>query len=71
MERIEFNKSRFNSFESTYDATESAIQHMLDSGKLEKHHVGRYNADFLYNETSKTAALLKFVVKSPKPAYIK
>lgn len=71
MERVEFNKSRFNSFESTYDATESEIQHMLDSGKLEKHHVGRYNADFVYNEGSKTAALLKFVVKSPKPAYIK
>lgn len=34
MEHIEFNTSRFTSYKSTYDATESAIQYVRDTGRV-------------------------------------
>lgn len=65
-----FNASRFESYISTYAATEWAINEMRANENVEAYHVDQYNAEFLYNTEAKTAVLLKFVIKSTKKCFI-
>lgn len=55
---------------TTYDATESAINDIRNTGKVESYYLKRYNAEFLYNDETKTAMLLKYIIKPTKDGFV-
>lgn len=61
-----FDAAHFDSFDSKYAAAESVIDRMKRSRHVSSHL--RRHCEFLYNEQTKTAILLKFVVSLSKSA---
>lgn len=61
-----FNRERFESFKSTYVATELLLEEMKSSGQILSYSTDNSYGEFLYNKETKTAVFLKFVAKLAK-----
>lgn len=66
-----FHRHKFEGYKSTYEATENVISQMKAIPKLNIYETDRSHGEFLYNEETKTAVFLKFVINLMKTSFQK
>lgn len=66
-----FDKMLFESFESSWMATEVLIGQMKANKNILTHTPKNKKGEFLYNSNAKTAVLLKYIIKDSKRQYDK
>lgn len=67
---MEIDQKWFDSFESSYSATESVIKKMKANSDIASYTI-QNNVEFLFNQKTKTAVLLKFIIKPTRIQFIR